>query len=186
MALKLITPAAAPVVTTAAAKAFLRVEGTEEDVLIADLVAAATEHLQLVTGRAFATQVWELYQDDFADAIPLAMGPVQSIDEVGYFDVAGAPQLVGAEIWDKDLVSDPAWLLRRQAATWPLVVDAANAVRIRFTAGYATCPAPLRQAVLLLTGHWYTNREAVITGTIASELPLGVQTLIHNYRVWLA
>jgi uncharacterized phiE125 gp8 family phage protein len=36
----------------------------------------------------------------------------------------------------------------------------------------------LRSAIKLLVGHWYRNREEVITGTIAQQLPVSVQALI--------
>ena len=36
----------------------------------------------------------------------------------------------------------------------------------------------LEQAVLLLVGHCYANREAVVVGTISSALPLAVERLL--------
>lgn len=42
----------------------------------------------------------------------------------------------------------------------------------------------IRSAILLMVGHWYENREAVIVGTSASELPLAVERLLHPYRVY--
>ena len=47
--------------------------------------------------------------------------------------------------------------------------------------GQTLTPA-LKLAALLLIGHWYTNREAVVTGTIATTLPLAYESLIHPYR----
>ncbi|MFM5229641.1 head-tail connector protein [Aeromonas media] len=47
--------------------------------------------------------------------------------------------------------------------------------------GQSFTPA-LKLAALLLIGHWYTNREAVVTGTIATTLPLAYDSLIHPYR----
>ncbi|GAB3215845.1 head-tail connector protein [Pseudaeromonas pectinilytica] len=40
----------------------------------------------------------------------------------------------------------------------------------------------LRMAALMLISHWYTNREAVVTGTIATTLPLAYASLINPYR----
>ena len=37
-------------------------------------------------------------------------------------------------------------------------------------------------AMLLLIGHWYANRESVVLGTITSELPMAVESLISPYR----
>lgn len=39
-------------------------------------------------------------------------------------------------------------------------------------------------AVMLLGAHLYENREGVVTGTIATALPLSVQFLLAPYRVW--
>jgi hypothetical protein len=36
----------------------------------------------------------------------------------------------------------------------------------------------------LLCGHYYENRQQVLTGTIVSELPMGVQALLSTYRVY--
>lgn len=47
--------------------------------------------------------------------------------------------------------------------------------------GMAENPA-IRQAMLLLVGHWYKNREAV--GDETKELPLGFWALIQPYRIY--
>lgn len=36
----------------------------------------------------------------------------------------------------------------------------------------------VEHAILLLVGHWYANREAVVIGTIASDVPLAVDRLL--------
>lgn len=41
-----------------------------------------------------------------------------------------------------------------------------------------TLTKDVQQAVLLLVGHWYANREAVVIGTITSEVPLAVDRLL--------
>jgi len=45
-------------------------------------------------------------------------------------------------------------------------------------------PAAVTAAILLMAGHLYANREAVVTGTISTALPLSVQFLLAPYRVW--
>ncbi len=39
-------------------------------------------------------------------------------------------------------------------------------------------PDTIRSAILLMLGHFYENREAVITGTIATALPMSVSSLL--------
>ena len=45
-------------------------------------------------------------------------------------------------------------------------------------------PADLEQAQLLVIGHWFENREQTITGTIITQLPMGVQEIIAEYRTF--
>lgn len=45
-------------------------------------------------------------------------------------------------------------------------------------------PASFKAALLLLIGHSYANREAIVTGTIATELPLAVESLLWSSRNW--
>ena len=41
----------------------------------------------------------------------------------------------------------------------------------------------LKIAALLLVGTWYENRESVITGISAQELPMAYKMLIRPYRI---
>ena len=45
-------------------------------------------------------------------------------------------------------------------------------------------PLGLRQAMLLILGHYYNNREATTFGTTVTELPLGYKNLVHTYKNW--
>lgn len=59
----------------------------------------------------------------------------------------------------------------------PIVEGEAQPREILFTAG-------IWQAMLLLIGHWYGNREGVNIGNITSEVPLGVDALLLRHRKW--
>jgi len=39
-------------------------------------------------------------------------------------------------------------------------------------------------AMLLLIGHWYETREAVVIGTITSEVPMAVGALVDHYTYY--
>jgi uncharacterized phage protein (predicted DNA packaging) len=45
-------------------------------------------------------------------------------------------------------------------------------------------PASLTEAVLQLAAYWYEQREAVLIGVAANEVPFGVRELIRPYREW--
>lgn len=43
-------------------------------------------------------------------------------------------------------------------------------------------PASVKAAILLTLGHLYGNREDVVIGTIATDMPNGAQALLWPYR----
>lgn len=47
-----------------------------------------------------------------------------------------------------------------------------------------TVPADLKQAVLMVVGHFYENREASLIGISAEEVPFGVRDIIDQHRAW--
>ena len=61
-----------------------------------------------------------------------------------------------------------------------------NQVKVTFWAGPAPgqqIEAGLESVILLFVAHWYKNREAVLTGTIAVALPAGCETLLAAHSV---
>jgi uncharacterized phiE125 gp8 family phage protein len=75
------------------------------------------------------------------------------------------------------------------SASWPsATLRDVNGVNVRFVAGFGsagtTVPQPIRQAILMLVGHYYENREAILaTGAMPKEVPLGVDSLLWPKRV---
>ena len=186
MALSLIAPASEPVVSLASAKAWCKVEGNANDLVLGELVLAAQRHIEQIIERSLGEQTWRLTLDAFSDAIELPKGPVTGIvtNSFTYRDVAGLQQIVDPALYSLDLVSNPAWVVRNSDASWPALLDGVNAVAIEFTAGEgaALCPPDLARAILLLTAFWFDNREAVNVGNIINEVPFGVRSLTDPYR----
>lgn len=42
----------------------------------------------------------------------------------------------------------------------------------------------VQQAMLLLIGHWYANRESVVVGFTTASLPLAFESLLQPYRIY--
>jgi uncharacterized phiE125 gp8 family phage protein len=188
---KIITPASTEPVTLAEAKLHLRDDGTTEDALITALITAAREYCEGYTGRALATQTIEAYLDGFPcrHEIELPHPPLQSVTLVKYTDSAGAETTMTA---GTDYIADADRPIGRivlpYGALWPsAVLGTVNPIKIRYTAGY-TAENPIsksiKQAMLLLIGHWYANREAV--GQVGGRLEIAVDALLSLHRVrWL-
>lgn len=44
-------------------------------------------------------------------------------------------------------------------------------------------PEIIKQAILLTIGNFYQNRNSVVIGRIATELPMNVKWLLDTYKV---
>jgi uncharacterized phiE125 gp8 family phage protein len=195
MGLKLVTPPVNPVVTLAQAKAHLRVVDSDDDLLIAAMVSAATSAAQNFTGRAFVDQTWDLYLDEFPTGtdmfVKIPLPPLIEVVEVNYDDSAGNIQVVDPLDYYVDSASQPGWIVPTGTLQWPTPLAAINSVRVRFRAGYLdnnsppadAVPDDIKAAVYLILGSLYENREEQITGTIANKLPYGSEMLLRDHRV---
>lgn len=187
LAVETITPPVGAVFTTAEARAQVRVLHDAEDDLIDRLVAAATRQVERSTGTRLLTQTVLCRADSFTGTMRLPVGPVQEITAINYIDENGDEQLLDASIWLGHLAGLDPRLELAPGAVWPAIQARADAVRIEIEAGYGDAldvPENVGQAILLLVGHWYQNREATVTGAIVAELPMGVKALLHNDRLW--
>ena len=161
-----------------------------EDDLINALITAAREYCEGVTGRALATQTIEAYLNDFPcqNEIELPKAPLQSVTSIKYKDNAGTETTMTANTqYIVDLESDVGRIVLPYGENWPSFTPyTVNPVKIQFVAGYTTAnpiPKSIKQAMLLLVGHWYENREAINVGNITKEIEFAVKALLSMYRV---
>lgn len=178
MGLQRITEPSTSPVTLAEAKTYLRVDGSADDTGVQAMIDAAVSFIEDYIGRSIVAQAWRVTIDDFADAIVLRRGPVTSITSVQYYDTAGALQTVSAADYTLDNASDPAFLVRNTDAVWPATMDGVNAVQINYATGYATIPAAIKHAVLVVLGYWFDNRDG------AASMPPAAMALLQNHRAF--
>ncbi len=192
MALKLITAPATEPVTSTEAKSHLRVDTTADDTLIGTLITAARQHVEAHLRRALITQTWELVTDAFpvGDVLRLPLPPLVSVTSIKYTDEDGAESTFSSGLYVVDTDSTKGRVVLKNGETWPSVtLAAANGVRVRYVAGYgeaSAVPRPIRQAILLLIGTMYENRESVLVaqGVTVAQLPFGVDALLMPYRIF--
>ncbi len=161
-----------------AAKGYLRVERADEDGMIAVLVAAAAELCEAFTGRALLTR-------GFVETLPasrawqrLNRAPVRAITLVEALAGEGPAQALASGGYGIDVDAE--------GEGWVRLTDPGEARRIRvgYQAGlagdWADLPAALRQGIVRLAAHSYTNRAA--EGPRASEPPAAVTALWRPFR----
>lgn len=196
-----VIEAPAALVDLATAKAHLRVDHDDDDAIIGAYIAAACGHIDGPggwLGRAIGPQTLELRADDFRGcdgqgAFDLPFAPIIDVVSVKYLDGAdGAEQTVTPTDYE---ITARSTLRPGYEIEWPTARSFADAVRIRYRAGYvadptaetlvAAVPAPVVAAVLLMVGDLYANREtAAEGGRPAVQMSLTVERLLAPFRIW--
>lgn len=178
-----------PLVDIDTAKAHLRVDHNDDDTLIAAYIAAACAHIDGPGGwlnAAIGAQTLELRRDSFidrrCDSIDLPFSPVREVVSVKYLDADGVEQTADptSYVLASDAVLHPAY-----GTSWPSPRYTADAVRIRYDAGYEQAPEAVVAAVLLMVGDLYQRRESTTDGS-ATAVPMStsVENLLAPYRAW--
>lgn len=172
-----------PVITLEEAKRHCRVDHSDEDEDIVELVEVATAAIEGPNGVGIALmpQTWRLSLDYFPCEITIPLGPVTSVSSITYTDSNGSPATVTG--FRKDLDASPLKIWPARDAAWPAITCEPGAVKVTFVCGFASVPSDLKAALKLLVGHFYEHREAVTTDLQAIDLPMGVDAILNRYRV---
>ena len=182
------TPPAVEPVDVGQLKDWLRIQHGFSDTELTLAIQVARESIEQKLHRGLINQTITYQLNVFApQIIELPIAPASSITTVQYVDLAGDTQTWAASNYIFDGNAEPGFFTPAHNVVFPSTRAQVNAVTVTYVAGYGatgtSVPAPLRQAIMFLVGHWDLNRLPVVTGTIATELPLHVEDLLNNY-VW--
>lgn len=176
------------------AKLHLKQDASADDALINTLITAARQQCEAYTNRVLGTQTFTQTQDGFSH-FPVAYpswcsgffiyaAPLVSVDSITYVDPNGVTQTWANTAYDVVKKANGYSYVRPVFGTvYPITRWQTAAVTVSVTAG-GSVPDALIAGMLLLIGHWYENREAVIHSRFAVELPLGVEALWQPYKVF--
>lgn len=192
-------PSSEPI-TLAEAKTHLRITHGLEDDYINLLIKVAREKFEKDTERVCVQTTYELYldsltyNDQFNCDVVLFKCPIISVDEVAVLadDTTSTYTPISSDTYKSDVKGEPGRIL---FSTFPDYGDQMNAIRITFKAGYAPLvesvtdltkvPEQAKQAMKLLIGHFYENRQNVVTGTQVNEVPMTYQYLMEQFKYTL-
>ena len=166
----------------------LDVDTTDEDDVLALYIGAATAWVESYTGRSLLAQTWQASLCGFQSRLWLPRAaPLQTVTFVKYYDTSNVLQTLIASVYTVAAFSEPACVSLTYAQVWPSVYDRPDAVQVEYVTGatgQALVPAPLRQAVQMLVGHFYAHREATVVGTV-SPMQMAAEALCAPYRLFL-
>lgn len=173
-------------ISLAEAKQHLRVDSDFDDDndYITALIGVATNQVEEFTRRRLMTQTYNLYFDVFPPYIDLQVGIIQSVTHVKYYDNNNVLQTLASSNYDLDDKIKPGRIYESNDGTFPDTYERPNAVEIEFIVGRTANDVEdaIKQAMLIIVGRYYEQRQDVVLGTQVQELPLMVEYMLTPYR----
>lgn len=187
---KLVTPSTIEVISLADLKDDLMILSDDFDLLLPRLRARAIAYLDGysgILGQAITTQTWEQSFPSFAHKFELPVGPIQSLDEIRYYDENNVEQTFDASEYLFYQNSRCPYIKRLHYSTVsiPGVYPRDDAVTVRWTAGMASSTETVDDrivcAVSKLVGHFKENPDATSIKR-SHPVAIGVDDIIAPLR----
>jgi len=175
---EIVTAPSGNVVSLATLAAHLRIDGNDEDAVLADLLREAVEAVEDYTRRRLLTQTWDESFDAFADPLTLSEQPVASVTSVVYIDSDGDPQTLSTDTWEASTELGVGVIRRQYDEDWPTTRSHKDVVTVRYVVGYgdpADVPETLLKAVRIHAAWNHRHREG-------EAIPDGFYRLCTPYR----
>jgi uncharacterized phiE125 gp8 family phage protein len=193
MSVRLITPPTIEPVTVAEIRLVCRIDSTGDALfdtqVDADILADISAMRKLAehrTGRSLMPQTWEVALDAFPSAeISLPNPIVTSITSVKYISAeTGTEVTLASNQYSLDDAREyEAWLNPAVDIVWPNTADVANAVRVRYVAGYANAAAVPPNVKKWIKSAVKFSRDGGCDG--AGELPYDFnQSLLDSIKAY--
>lgn len=176
-------PAVEPVLV-ADMKTFLRVDGSEDDTLITNLIASARWEVEKYLRRALISQTLEFTMDSvpLQDFIELPYQPLVSVTSVTTYNTANTGAVFANTNYQVDTVGGRIYL--NDGCSWPTALRIRNAFVVRYAAGYGAAgtnvPSAIVDAIRRLVALWYEHRGDV---EFEQGVPAGVQAMLRPFKV---
>lgn len=213
MAYTLLTPPVNEPLDFVETKTFLRVEVTEDDVLIKAFISAARRNVEQYLRRSLITQTWRRYLDTFplysttllppgvvygqnypfnypltsSVNIELEWGKVASISSIKYYDENDVFQTFSSAKYRLDNVTEPARIVLVKGEVWPVTqYRRPNAVEIEYIAGYGATYDLVPQDIRLamwLLVGHWYENRMEVTDVENFQLPIGIERILTPHRI---
>lgn len=188
------------VVPVEEAKLFLKIDHDDEDTLLAGLIRTARMAVEAYTSRSLILQKWQFtlnagYAVSRSD--PAYLSGHKSRGDRGiemprapFVTLLGNPVLITdygpKEITDFRIDTSGVVTRIHFGASAQNFLQGSGTLQLTFTAGYedATCPEPLKMAILMIVAHLYEHRLAANDNPdLLNSFQEGILNLIKPYQI---
>jgi hypothetical protein len=203
--LVLVTGPTSEAISASEAKAWARLDGSDDDALIEQLIGAATHSAQEYLRRSLISQTWKLTLDlggsdldrmlgdgtydlpvtalygGLPQIIPLPKGPVSSITSVVTYDLDNTSSTFASSSYRVDNSGDR--LVLNYGAIWPSNLRPQSACEVTYVAGYgaaSSVPQPIKTGLMIHVATLYEQRGQCDDPT---AVPASAKQLYNQYRI---
>lgn len=182
MRYSIVKTASEELLDLASVKAHLRTlpsDTEEDDLVLLPLITAAREYCENLTDCGFIPQTIKAYPTDVQTHLPRA--PITKITSVTIYHDDGTSETLSADSDYSCDLDDGLLVIHAELDG----LRKFNPIAVEYEAGYSELPPIVAEAMKLLIGHWYANRESVQTGaTTAVEIAETTKAILKQYRRW--
>ena len=170
----------------------LRIDSDSDQEILSEYIKAARQKFEDDTDYILTNQTYTIYLDSFpiGQEILLPIYPIQSIQSVKYYDTDGVLQTLSVSNYWTDLNDKHPRITATEDEYFPdTQLARVNSVEIALTAGHAdpptTVPSDIKQALYMLVGHYYENRQDAQVGIRVNAIPMGYRSIAERYKNFL-
>ena len=202
--LEIVSAPSSEPIAQSVAKTFLKVDTSDDDTLITELIKTARQFCEEYIGRALITQTLKLSLDGFVEDersikeglyqapylnfykryISLPRPPVASVTHIKTYTDDDTATTYSSSNYYLDKARNPARVVLRDGEVWPSSLRVANAVEVTYVCGYGLAsdvPSPLVVGMKEHITYMYEHRGDVEPNL--ANFPLICKQLYQPYRV---
>ena len=185
--LAVVTPASSNPIAQSEAKNHLRVTTSDEDAYITNLITASTQMAENYCNSYFINTTLRMNFSYFPEGeFRLYGGKINSLTHIKYYNDSDVLTTWNASNYSVNLDSEPCLITYSESSTLPTTYLKSNAVVATYVSGFGSSasdvPMAIRQAILILIGHLYENRQEVVFGS-PQVMPKASEWLLEPYRI---
>lgn len=175
-------------ITLEEVKHSLRVTTDDDDEYIRELLVAAVEYVESITGRDLINRTYTVRCRRFpSSGFDIEAIPTRSVARIRYYDADNALQTLATSVYS--VYERPDGTTQVELAinqSWPTLAVRGDAVELLVVGGYgtgsATVPPLARTVIRMIVRHWYDNPAGAVTGTIFTKTEPAIEAILWNLK----